>query len=58
MVQTLDGRTVASPIRAGGTVRPATARWDLATDGPLAWLRGARPVTSLLARDISMRFGS
>lgn len=58
VVQTLDGRTVASPIRAGGTVRPATGRWDLAADGPLAWLRGARPVTSLLARDFSMRFGS
>ena len=25
---------------------------------PLGWLRGARPVTSLLARDFSMRFGS
>lgn len=58
VVQTLDGRTVASPIRAGGTVRPARATWDLAEDGPLAWLRGGRPVTSLLARDFSMRFGS
>ena len=58
VVQTLGGRTVASPIRAGGTVRPATATWDLAPDGPLGWLRGARPVTSLLARDFSMRFGS
>lgn len=58
VVQTLDGRTVASPIRVGGTVRPARATWDLAEGGPLAWLRGGRPVTSLLARDFSMRFGS
>lgn len=58
VVQVLDGRTVASPIRAGGAVRPATARWDVSASGPLAWLRDARPVTSLLARDFSMRFGS
>lgn len=58
VVQTRDGATVATPIRAGGSVRPATARWDLAPGGPLAWLRGARPVTSLLARDFSMRFGA
>lgn len=58
VVQTLDGDTVASPIRAGGSVRPATARWDLDEAGPLAWLRAARPGASLLARDFSMRFGS
>jgi hypothetical protein len=57
-VQTLDGETSASPIRAGGTVRPATARWDLAEAGPLGWLRAGRPGASLLARDFSMRFGS
>jgi hypothetical protein len=58
VVQTVDGRTKASAIRAGGSVRPATARWDLAVGGPLAWLRAGTPVTSLLARDFSMRFGS
>lgn len=58
VVQTLDGATKASPIRAGGTVRLATARWDVADTGPLAWLRAGRPGVSLLARDFSMRFGS
>ena len=58
VVQTLDGATVASPIRAGGSVRPATAHWDLDAGGPLAWLRAGTPLTSLLARDFTMRFGS
>ena len=58
VVQTLDGATKASPIRAGGTVRLATARWDVADTGPLAWLRAGRPGVSLLAKDFSMRFGS
>lgn len=58
VVQTLGGRTVASPIRTTGRLRPATARWDLAPDGPLAWLRPARPLTSLVAEDFAMRFGS
>ncbi|GAB2627874.1 hypothetical protein GCM10027270_14060 [Nocardioides ginkgobilobae] len=58
VVQTLDGATKASPIRASGTVRLATARWDVADTGPLAWLRAGRPGVSLLAQDFSMRFGS
>jgi hypothetical protein len=57
-VQTRAGRTVASPIRAGGRVRPAQATWSLDADGPLAWLRAGRPVTSVVAEDFSMRFGS
>ena len=58
VVQTRDGATVASPIRSGGRVRPARARWDLDPDGPLAWLRDGRPVGSQVAEDFSMRFGS
>jgi hypothetical protein len=57
-VQTLAGRTIASPIRTGGRVRPAGATWSLDADGPLAWLRTGRPVTSVVAEDFSMRFGS
>jgi len=57
-VQTLGGRTVASPIRAGGRVRSSRADWSLHADGPLAWLRAGRPVTSVIAEDFSMRFGS
>lgn len=57
-VQTRAGRTIASPVRAGGRVRPAQATWSLDADGPLAWLRAGRPVTSVVAEDFSMRFGS
>lgn len=57
-VQTRAGRTVASPVRAGGRVRSAQATWSLDADGPLAWLRAGRPVTSVVAEDFSMRFGS
>jgi len=56
-VQTRAGRTLASPIRAGGRVRPASATWSLDADGPLAWVRAGRPVTSFVAEDFSMRFG-
>jgi len=57
VVQTLGERTVASPIRASGRIRPATATWDLAPQGPLAWLRAGRPLTSMVAHDFRMRFG-
>ena len=57
-VQTRAGRTLASPIRTGGRVRPAQATWSLDADGPLAWLRTGRPATSVVAEDFSMRFGS
>ncbi|WP_121256371.1 acetoacetate decarboxylase family protein [Nocardioides ferulae] len=58
VVQTLQARTVDSRIRAGGRVRPATATWEPAPGGPLAWLSSGRPVTSVIAEDFSMRFGS
>lgn len=58
VVQTRDGVTVASPIRATGRVRPARARWTVEPEGALAWLRGASPVTSAVAEDFAMRFGA
>ncbi|GEP37845.1 acetoacetate decarboxylase [Nocardioides psychrotolerans] len=57
VVQTLGERTVANPIRASGRLRPAAAHWDLSPDGPLAWLRAGRPLTSVVAEDFRMRFG-
>ncbi|WP_244929189.1 acetoacetate decarboxylase family protein [Nocardioides sp. W7] len=57
-VQTRAGRTLASPIRTGGRIRPSRGTWDLDADGPLAWLRAGRPVTSVVAEDFAMRFGS
>lgn len=58
VVQTLDGRTVASRIRAGGRVRRARATWDVPADGPLGWLAGASPAVHVLAPDFAMAFGS
>lgn len=58
VVQRLGERTVASPIRAGGRVRTATASWRFAPEGPLAWLRAGRPVLSLVAEEFQMRFGA
>ncbi|WP_134741801.1 acetoacetate decarboxylase family protein [Nocardioides sp. 503] len=58
VVQTLHARTVASPIRASGRLRPATAEWRLDEDGPLAWLRAGRPLASVVAEDFRLRFGS
>lgn len=57
VVQTLGETTVASRIRAGGRTRPAQARWTFSAEGPLHWLREARPVTSVVADDFAMSFG-
>ncbi len=37
--------------------QPATVRWSLDPEGPLAWLRTARPLTSVRLDDFSLRFG-
>lgn len=58
VVQTLDGRTVSSPIRASGRLTTARSRWAFAADGPLAWLAPARPVASVVAEDFRLRFGA
>ena len=50
-MSTTQARTDAPPVPTS-TTGPPVRRY------PLGWLRGARPVTSLLARDFSMRFGS
>lgn len=53
--QELGGALVRTPLRANGKVRPVRATWHLA--GPLAWLTGARPLASVAATDVRMRFG-
>jgi hypothetical protein len=58
VVQTLGGRTVASPIRASGRVRTARSSWTFDPAGRLAWLASARPVTSVVAEGFRMRFGA
>ncbi|NPC98387.1 acetoacetate decarboxylase family protein [Nocardioides sp. zg-DK7169] len=58
IVQTRDAQTLVSPIRAGGRLRLARAQWSFDADGPLAWLRAGRAVTSVEAADFAMRFGA
>ena len=58
IVQTREGRTLASPIRAGGRLRLARAEWSFDAAGPLAWLRAGRMVTSVQAEEFAMRFGA
>lgn len=51
------GSLVVSPV--SGRLRPGltSARWSFATDGPLAFLVGRRPVLTLAARPFRLRFG-
>jgi hypothetical protein len=58
VLQTLHGSTVATSIRAAGRVRLARATWTFPSSGPLAWLRGARPVVSATAAPFRLTFGS
>lgn len=58
VVQTRDGETTATPIRASGRLRAARARWRFDPEGPLAWLGRARPVASVVAEDFALRFGT
>jgi hypothetical protein len=48
-----------SSARFSGSARtfPCRARWELDAQGPLTWLRGARPLASLRMADFRMRFG-
>jgi hypothetical protein len=53
--QALDGALARTPLRAGGRVHLAHARWDV--DGPLGWLRPYRPFATVAATDFTLRFG-
>ncbi|MGN6781476.1 MAG: acetoacetate decarboxylase family protein [Marmoricola sp.] len=57
IVQERAGELLRTPLRTGGRVRPARARWDFAPGGPLCWLAGARPLASVRAEHFAMRFG-
>lgn len=52
-----DGTTVVAGVSGSAETMPWLVRWDFAADGPLAWLRGHRPVLSLRAHDFRLRFG-
>ncbi|MEO5817133.1 MAG: acetoacetate decarboxylase family protein [Gemmatimonadaceae bacterium] len=55
--QTLDGRTIYS--RNAVRARPSlvSARWKFASDGPLGFLAGARPLISVSLTDADVAFG-
>lgn len=52
-----DGRTVRASFHGRARVLPCLARWDVAADGPLAWLRGRAPLASFRVRDFRVTFG-
>ncbi|MGZ4454734.1 MAG: acetoacetate decarboxylase family protein [Candidatus Limnocylindrales bacterium] len=52
-----DGADVAAPITGSSRTLPCRGRWDFASDGPLAWLRAARPLASFRMADFRMSFG-
>lgn len=57
VTQDLQGRAKDTPVRCRTGLELATARWNIAADGPLAWLHGLRPVSSVRLRDFHLRFG-
>ena len=52
-----DGADRTAPFRGTSRVLPCRGRWDFAADGPLGWLRAARPLASFRMADFRMRFG-
>jgi acetoacetate decarboxylase len=52
-----DGEDRAAVVRGTAKVLPCRGRWDLAPDGPLAWLRPARPLASFRMADFRLSFG-
>ena len=51
------GAERTAPLRGSARMLPCRGRWDFAADGPLGWLRDARPVASFRMADFRMSFG-
>lgn len=51
------GEERSAPITGRSRVLPCRAHWELAADGPLGWLAGARQLGSVRMADFAMRFG-
>lgn len=56
-VQEPAGELAVTPVRSRAALRLASADWDFAPDGPLAWLTGGRPLLSASLCDFRLRFG-
>jgi acetoacetate decarboxylase len=52
-----DGAVVVTPVRGSARAVPCLASWTFDPDGPLGYLSGRRPVTSLRLRDVRLTFG-
>lgn len=52
-----DGEDRTARLRGTARTLPCRARWDIAGDGPLGWLRGARQLGSVRMADFRMTFG-
>ncbi|MGH4022257.1 MAG: acetoacetate decarboxylase family protein [Pseudonocardiaceae bacterium] len=57
VAQQLAGQLALTPVRSVAGLRLVRTTWSFAPDGPLAWLRGARPLLSVSLRDFVLRFG-
>lgn len=53
-----DGASVITPVRGSARTVPVRAQWDFGADGPLAWLKGRRPLASFVLDDFRMTFGT
>jgi Acetoacetate decarboxylase (ADC) len=58
VVQERDGAALVSPVRARGKLAHGSATFDAAAAGPLGWLAGRRPTTSVQLTDFEMTFGT
>lgn len=57
ILQAVDGAPWASPVRARGRARLASADWNVNPDGPLGYLAGRRPLASAHLTGVRLRFG-
>lgn len=55
--QRLEGSTVVVHNAMRARPRALRARWRFASDGPLAWLAGRRPLASVALADMAISFG-
>ncbi|WP_375492021.1 acetoacetate decarboxylase family protein [uncultured Jatrophihabitans sp.] len=58
VVQERGGAELRSPVRSRGTLAYGSATFDAAPNGPLGWLAGRRPTTSVQLADFEMSFGT
>lgn len=51
-----DGEDRTAQLTGSSKALPCRGRWDIAADGPLGWLRGARQLASFRQADFRMSF--